>query len=174
MGFRRFALGTGAVAAVVVGLSGAAQAQQKTQVGTLTCNVAAGIGVLVGSQKALDCLFTSAQGELDVYNGTITRLGIDIGFTGAGRLVWAVFAPSRIADDALAGTYVGAGAEATAVAGVGANVLVGGSNQTISLQPLSVQGQVGLSLAAGVAGITLVAVPNVPMTPPPPAPARRR
>jgi hypothetical protein len=41
------------------------------------------------------------------------------------------------------------------VAGVGANVLIGGSNRTVTLQPVSFQGQSGLNVAAGVAGIDL-------------------
>lgn len=163
-----------ATGAALAGVNAAAAQGAPSQVGMLTCNVSPGVGLIVGSRRSLDCLFTSNRGELDLYTGTVTRLGIDLGVTTGGRLVWAVYAPTNITDDALAGTYVGASAEATVAAGLGANVLIGGSNQTISLQPLSVQGQVGLSLAAGVAGITLEAVPGVPMTAPPPPPPPRR
>jgi hypothetical protein len=41
------------------------------------------------------------------------------------------------------------------LAGLGANVLVGGSSQTVALQPLSVQGQIGLDIAAGVGSLDL-------------------
>ena len=70
-------------------------------------------------------------------------------------MVWAVYAPTSRPAGALAGTYGGASAEATVGAGLGANVLVGGSNRTIQLQPLSVQGQTGLNIAPGVSGIDL-------------------
>ncbi|MGL5137733.1 MAG: DUF992 domain-containing protein, partial [Beijerinckiaceae bacterium] len=59
---------------------------------------------------------------------------------------------------ALAGDYVGAAAEATAGVGLGVNALVGGSDRAYSLQPISVEGQLGLNLAAGVAQMTLVNV----------------
>ena len=70
-------------------------------------------------------------------------------------MVWTVFAPSNKKFGALAGQYGGASAEATVGAGLGANVLVGGSNRTVTLQPLSVQGQTGLNLAVGVSGLEL-------------------
>ena len=70
-------------------------------------------------------------------------------------MVWAVFAPTSRKAGALAGNYTGASAEATVGAGLGANVLVGGSDRTVSLQPVSVQGQSGLNLAVGVSGLQL-------------------
>ena len=101
-------------------------------------------------------MFTpSAAGAREVYVGSIRKFGLDIGATSGGEMVWAVFAPSNRRIGALAGTYGGASAEATVGAGVGANVLVGGSNRTVSLQPVSGQGQAGLNLAVGVAGLEL-------------------
>jgi len=90
-----------------------------------------------------------------VYTGSITKFGLDLGATAGGEMAWSVFAPSNKRFGALAGHYGGATAEATVGAGVGANVLVGGSNRTVTLQPLSVQGQTGLNLAVGVAGLEL-------------------
>ena len=92
---------------------------------------------------------------MELYAGTLTKIGIDIGVTTGGELTWTVFAPTSRPAGALAGAYAGASAEATVGAGVGANVLVGGSNRTVELQPLSLQGQIGLNFAAGVAGIDL-------------------
>ena len=145
---------TAALAALA--LPGAAQAQ--TRVGMLECRVGAGVGMIITSSKALSCQFRPARGGgvRDRYVGTVRRFGLDIGATGAGAIVWAVFAPTSLRRGALAGTYVGASAEATVGAGLGANVLVGGSNRTISLQPLSVQAQTGLNIAAGVGEIDLV------------------
>ena len=75
-------------------------------------------------------------------------------------MIWSVFAPSGwVSRGALAGIYAGATAEATVGAGLGANVLVGGSDRSIALQPLSVQGQAGLNVAVGVADLILVAAP---------------
>lgn len=144
---------TGAIA-----LPGPAMAQQpnRTKVGTLTCDISGGIGVIVGSKKAVTCLFTPSQpGPREVYSGSITKFGLDVGATSGGEMVWTVFAPSNKKFGALAGDYGGASAEATVGAGVGANVLVGGSSRTVTLQPVSVQGQAGLNLAVGVAGLTL-------------------
>jgi hypothetical protein len=76
--------------------------------------------------------------------------------------VWSVFAPSgRYSRGALAGNYSGASAEATVGAGLGANVLLGGSNRSFALQPVSLQGQSGLNIAAGVADLQLQAAQPV-------------
>jgi hypothetical protein len=101
-------------------------------------------------------MFTPSQpGPREVYTGSITKFGLDLGATAGGEMIWAVYAPTNRRLGALAGHYGGASAEATVGAGVGANVLVGGSNRTVSLQPVSVQGQAGLNVAAGVAEIDL-------------------
>ena len=161
-----WSLAAASVAAALIA-SPAARAQV-TQVGTLTCEVAGGVGLLVGSRKEITCSFQNAAGALEVYDGAITRLGVDIGVTSAGVIVWSVFSPSgRVVEGALQGTYVGAGAEATVVAGLGANALVGGSRRSVSLQPLSVSGQSGLNVAGGVAEMRLT------YRSPEPAPRRR-
>jgi hypothetical protein len=128
----------------------------RIQAGTLTCDISGGLGFIIGSQKTLNCSFVPAiPGPPEFYAGVLSKLGIDLGGTTGGVMVWSVYAPTSRPAGALAGSYGGASAEATVVAGVGANVLVGGSNRTIQLQPLSVQGQAGLNVAAGVAGIEL-------------------
>lgn len=133
-----------------------AQAPNRTKAGTLTCDISGGIGMIIASKKDVTCMFTPSQpGPREVYVGSISKFGLDIGATTGGEMVWAVYAPSTRKFGALAGNYGGASAEATVGAGVGANVLVGGSNRTVTLQPLSVQGQTGLNIAAGVAGLDL-------------------
>src|SRR5271166_859889 len=128
----------------------------RAQVGTLTCNVASGWGFVFGSSRALRCNFASASGRTEHYAGSIQRFGVDIGFTQAGVLIWTVLAPtSNLAPGALAGNFVGATGSATVGVGAGANVLVGGSNRTISLQPLSFEGSTGLNVAAGIGAISL-------------------
>jgi hypothetical protein len=138
-------------------LPGPTMAQaSRTKVGTLTCDISAGIGLIITSKKDLTCMFTPSQpGPREVYVGTITKFGLDLGATAGGEMIWAVYAPSDRVHGALAGNYGGATAEATVGAGLGANVLVGGSNRTVALQPISVQGQAGLNLAAGVADLRL-------------------
>lgn len=133
-----------------------AQAPSRTKVGTLACDISGGIGMIIASKKQVTCMFTPSQpGAREVYTGSITKFGLDVGATSGGEMIWAVYAPSSRRHGALAGEYAGASAEATVGAGVGANVLVGGSNRTVTLQPISVQGQIGLNLAAGVAGLNL-------------------
>jgi hypothetical protein len=144
------------VAAVALPGPTMAQAPARTKIGTLTCDISGGIGLIIASKKDVTCMFTPAQpGPREVYVGSITKFGVDIGATSGGEMIWAVFAPTNRRIGALAGNYGGASAEATVGAGVGANVLVGGSNRTVSLQPVSVQGQAGLNLAVGVAGLDL-------------------
>lgn len=144
---------------LAVAASGSAVAQQpanRVAAGTLTCDVSAGFGVIIGSRKSVSCTFApSYPGPVEFYSGTITKLGIDIGATSAGVMVWLVYAPTSRPVGALQGQYVGATAEATVAVGLGANVLVGGSNRTVALQPVSVQGQTGLNVAAGVAELDL-------------------
>jgi hypothetical protein len=143
-------------AAVVIPTSVRATRAERTKVGTLSCNISAGMGVIIASKKHVTCMFTPAKpGPREVYVGSITKFGLDIGATAGGEMVWAVYAPTNRRFGALAGQYVGASAEATIGGGVGANVLVGGSNRTVSLQPVSVQEQAGLNVAAGVAGLEL-------------------
>jgi hypothetical protein len=104
----------------------------------------------------VNCLFTpSYPAPPEQYVGTITKLGLDIGVTAAGSLVWAVHISTTRRRGVLAGSYAGASAEATLGAGLGANILVGGNDRSVALQPLSIQGQVGLNIAAGVAEIAL-------------------
>ncbi len=142
--------------ALAMPLPAMAQGTAPTKAGTLTCDISAGIGLIIGSKKDVACIFTpSTPGAREVYTGSITKFGLDVGATAGGEMVWAVFAPTDRRIGALAGNYGGASAEATVGAGLGANVLVGGSNRTVSLQPVSVQGQAGLNLAVGVAGLEL-------------------
>ncbi len=135
----------------------AAQGTSRVEAGLLTCSVEGGIGLILGSQKATECQFKSGDGGVtEIYTGKVTKVGIDIGVTGPAQIVWAVFAPSNaLRPGSLEGTYIGASAQATAGVGVGANALVGGSNNTIALQPVSVQAQTGLNVAAGIGGLQL-------------------
>jgi hypothetical protein len=111
--------------------------------------------MLVGSQRNVACNFQPDNGPPEAYTGTMTRIGVDVGFTTGGAMVWGVFTDTSRYTGMLTGTYAGATAEATLAAGLGANVLIGGSNHSVALQPLSVQGQVGLNIAAGVGALDL-------------------
>jgi hypothetical protein len=128
---------------------------RRVQVGTLACSISAGVGMVVGSQRNVACNFQPDGGPPEAYTGTMTRIGVDVGFTTGGAMVWGVFTDTSRYTGMLTGTYAGATAEATLAAGLGANVLIGGSNHSVALQPLSVQGQVGLNIAAGVGALDL-------------------
>ena len=144
------------VAAVALPAPTMAQAPNRTKVGTLTCDISSEIGLVITSHKDVACMFTPSQpGPREVYTGSINKFGLDLGATAGGEMIWAVYAPTTRKFGALAGHYGGASGEATVGVGVGANVLIGGSNRTVSLQPVSVQGQVGLNLAVGVAELNL-------------------
>jgi hypothetical protein len=139
---------------------GTAQATGRSgvNVGSLTCNVAGGVGFVFGSSKALSCLFNRTDGVAERYTGTIKKFGVDIGFTKESQIVWLVFAPGSIASGSLTGSYGGATAGASVGVGGSANVLVGGSNKQITLQPVSVEGSVGLNVAAGIGEVELTYV----------------
>src|SRR3954454_1374845 len=124
-----------------------AQAQKRVRTGTLRCSVAPGIAFVIGS-RALNCSFRPVRGARESYSGRLTKAGFNFGVTGRGVLVWGVFEPAgrhRVID----GTYVGATGEASLGAGIGANALVGGTNDSVALQPLSLQGQTGVNVALG-------------------------
>jgi hypothetical protein len=134
-----------------------AQARPPFRVGGLTCSTGPRVGLVLGSRQDMRCVFVaSATGQQYVYTGKIRRLGVDIGVTRGGRLFWAVFARnSQIGRGTLRGSYVGASGNVAVGLGLGAKVLIGGSRRTITLQPLSIEGQIGLNLALGVANLTL-------------------
>lgn len=148
-------------AAVLGGIVAMSGSQTKAagagiKIGNLICDVSGGIGLILGSSKSVSCTYSRASdGRQEFYTGRINKFGLDIGVTGQQTMAWVVFAPGRVGTGSLAGTYVGATAEATAGVGVGANALVGGFNRTVTLQPLSVSAQTGLNVAAGVASLEL-------------------
>ena len=134
-----------------------AQQQKWTKVGTLNCDMGPSVGLLIGSRQQVNCVFrSSAGGPNESYSGRVGRLGLDIGITAGGKLIWTVFAKTTgLGSHALAGTYAGGSGDISLGVGVGANALFGGSNRSISLQPLSIEGQIGANLALGVAALTL-------------------
>lgn len=134
---------------------------QAVKAGALTCNVAGGFGFIFGSSKAVNCTFSPNGGPPQHYVGAINKFGVDIGYVQSAVMIWAVLAPTtNPGPGSLAGTYAGATASATVGVGVGANVLVGGSGNSISLQPLSIEGNTGLNVAGGVAQLTLTYQPG--------------
>ena len=135
-------------------------AEHGVKVGTLTCGVASGWGFIFGSTKYLHCVFRQSDRHPVHYSGSIAKYGVDIGYTEGGVLIWGVIAPtSDVKPGALDGDYVGVSAGVTAGVGVGASVLVGGFDKAFSLQPLSVSGNEGLNVAAGIGSITLKYTP---------------
>jgi hypothetical protein len=150
----RFSIAIAFAAGMAVVLS-PASAQSRVQAGMLEC-AGTTTSFIVGSVTEMRCTFRPSGGGAMPYVATIRRVGVDVALPANVGMAWAVFAPSRnVGPGELSGTYGGASASATAVVGVGANALVGGSNNTIALQPVSLQGQTGLGVAAGVAGMDL-------------------
>jgi hypothetical protein len=125
--------------------------------GTLTCKGKGSVGLIIGSKETLTCTYAPAgNSPPQSYTATITKIGLDVGVKGASTMVWTVlYSTSDLPAEALAGKYAGVSADASVGIGGGANVLLGGSNSAVTLQPLSVQGQAGLNLAVGVSGLTL-------------------
>jgi len=131
-------------------------AAQQVRAGVLTCDVSAGMGLVLSSQKRVSCTFNpEGPGMREDYDGSISKYGLDLGLTRSGRMVWAVFTNTVAGPGFLTGDYFGATSELTVAAGLGANVLFGGSNRTLALQPISLSGQTGFNLAVGVAALQL-------------------
>ncbi len=125
--------------------------------GVLTCKIAPSIGLIFGSRQRMACRFVpNGPYPPQAYVGVMNTIGLDVGVTAGGAMAWGVFAPTAGPElGALAGTYVGASGSVGVGVGVGANMLFGGSGRSISLQPLSVEGSVGINLSLGVSGLTL-------------------
>ncbi len=155
----RLMMGTAITVAVLACAGAANAAPAGVRVGDLTCNVASGWGFVFGSSKDLHCTYRGND-HREHYTGSISKFGVDVGYTEGGVLVWGVFAPtSDMREGALQGTYAGASAQATIGVGLGANVLIGGLDKSIALQPLSVEGSKGLNVAAGIGSISLKSAP---------------
>jgi hypothetical protein len=156
---RRFLiLAAAALAALATSMVGATAQQpiQRVQVGILECRGGASVGFIVGSVTNLGCVLRAEGMPEDRYIATIRKVGLDLGITQESALAWGVYAPvSRLGPGDLSGNYAGAQGSATLGVGVGGNVLVGGSANSIALQPLSVQGQVGVGIAAGLESLEL-------------------
>ena len=144
-----------AIAALAASIAGA-NALSAARAGILQCEGGQNVGFVVGSMASLECVFQSEGRRPEPYIATVRRFGLDLGVTGQTRLTWAVNAPTgRVGRGDLAGNYGGVGANASVGVGGGGNFLVGGPGNSYALQPISVQGQTGLNVAAGVASIEL-------------------
>jgi hypothetical protein len=138
------------------GLALATSAHADVRAGVMTCDMDSGFGYVLGSSRDLHCTFVPATGAPEYYTGTISKFGVDIGYVQNAVIVWAVVAPTvALPPGSLTGTYGGATASATIGVGVGANVLVGGFSDTISLQPVSIEGGTGLNVSGGFASMSL-------------------
>ncbi len=136
--------------------AGTASDKGEVKVGYLSCHVASGWGIIFGSSRELDCTFTPTSGDVEHYKGEITKFGADIGYLQSAVILWTVLAPSTtIGKGALAGHYGGVTAGVTVGLGAGVHALLGGLHSTIALQPLSIEGNTGLNVGAGVATMNL-------------------
>lgn len=147
----------GLIAIAVLGVPASYAQDAKLKVGTLTCQGQGGLGLIIGSKEKLRCSYQPAAGGNAIkLRGSITRLGLDIGVKGKSVMIWTVLASTtQLPGENLIGQFVGAAADASLGLGAGAQVLVGGNNKSVVLQPLGVKGATGVNLAIGVAGMTL-------------------
>jgi hypothetical protein len=156
---RRSFIPAGVAVAVLVALFAGAHAQQplpRVQVGILECRGGSSVGFIVGSVTHLGCVLRTDGMPEDRYVATIRKVGLDLGITEESALAWGVYAPvARLGPGDLSGNYAGVQGSASVGVGLGGNVLVGGSANSIALQPLSVQGQIGLNVAAGLESLEL-------------------
>lgn len=146
------------VAACAIGFAGSSFAAEHVEVGSLDCDVSAGVGLIVTEHQSVTCAFKpTGSGAVENYTGKINEIGIDLGTTTKGKMAWLVYAPASRDKDALAGTYTGVSADAAVGLGLGANALVGGQHGTVSLQPISVKTEEGLNIAVGISALKLEA-----------------
>ena len=158
-------MGGAVFGAALLALIAPGQALALDRVGSLQCRLSgSSLSVLVENQT-VDCLYEDDREGLAPghYVGRLTKVGANFSVDGPGELAWGVVAATRdIGPGALQGSY--AGPETTVKVGVGGGgaLLVGGSNNTISLQPLEVETGKGFGLTAGAESLVLTYVPDVP------------
>lgn len=153
----RLVLAAGVLTGAALSVTPAMAAGMKA--GVLNCQVEGGWGYILGSSKDLHCIYSPINGAPERYEGNVTKFGVDIGYTRGGVLIWDVIAPTyNLEKGALHGGYAGATVSASVGVGGGANVLVGGLKKSISLQPISITGEQGLNVAAGIGAISLTHV----------------
>lgn len=159
---RRVAIAAAALAILILSQSGPAAAQPITPPGgQLKCDVSGGLSYIIGSSRALNCVYQPNGFPPEFYQGRINKIGIDVGFQRGGVIVWAVLSPGLTkGPGSLSGNYVGLSADASAGVGAGANALIGGNK--VVLQPLSLSGNIGINLAAGIGDISLAYVGGPP------------
>jgi len=124
--------------------------------GFLTCHVESGFGFIFGSTRNVACTYSTSSGQSENYKGHIHKFGADIGYLSSAVILWGVYAHSTIeGPGVLVGDYTGATVSATVGIGGGLNVLAGGSEKSITLQPISIEGNQGLNIGAGIMQMTL-------------------
>lgn len=145
----------------------AANAQSGAPAGRLSCHVGSKLSLIVTSQTPMECRFTPRRGPVQRYTGIVRNFGLDVGAFKRSSMAWRVFGPyARAPLGALAGTYVGASASASAGAGGAMNMLIGGVEKDVMLQPLSLQTLRGFNVAVGVTGLELTLAPSSSSSPP--------
>lgn len=151
----------GAAAFVALSIAPAyAQSNSWVQAGQLVCKLNPSIGFIIFGHQSMECKFRPVSGAEEAYQGAINTVGIDLGVTGPGGLAWAVFGSAAgLPMGALAGEYVGVSGDVGLGVGAGANVLIGGSNRSVALQPLSLEGSVAINVVAGLSQLKLRTVP---------------
>lgn len=137
-------------AMLAAGLMSTPAKAQSIELGVLTCDVDGGFGAIFGSNRQASCVFVDKRGGVTPYTAEITKVGLDLGFVANKSLVWTVLAASNNVPRNLRGTYVGANVEASALVGVGGNVMVGGMRDSFALQPVSFQAQTGINAALAI------------------------
>lgn len=131
-------------------------AQISTEVGVLSCDVSVGIGLIIEQKQKVACTLSNGGGVSQKYKGSINQYGLELGEVTGGHLTWTVLAATTtVAPGALAGTYAGAEADASLGRGAGVQVLIGGTGNAFTLQPMAVETEKGTALSAGVETLTL-------------------
>jgi hypothetical protein len=150
--------------ALLVAALAPAAASAGGRTGVLQCRLSGNnISILVENQD-IDCLYQDNDGLPPAhYIGKLTKVGADVTVNGPGEVAWGVAAAtSKMGPGALAGAYAGPSATAKIGVGGGGALLVGGSGNTFSLQPIEIEAGTGLGFTAGVESLTLAYVPYAP------------
>lgn len=142
-------------AALVLTALGPEPRAQEGQFGGLTCSRIEGSGfnIVIYSKADVRCIFKGSAGTEQWYVGnTGVAFGVDLKWKKSETIALGVLSSTMKFEpegDFLSGYYAGAKADAALGVGAGVAILLGGSEDTVALQP-AVTGGTGVGIAAGL------------------------
>ena len=130
-------------------------ASADVELGVLSCKSVVGsrLNLVIRSTVDVKCEMKYSGGEVERYKGeTGIALGLDLSFKDNEEIAFTVISASevKVGSYPVTGKYIGAKATVSAGIGLGAAALIGGSNDNFGLNPLALETNQGVGVAADI------------------------